>query len=461
MKPSRAVLLTAALACCGTPPTQAAGPGATGPLTTDRFHATFIRLGAAHLNGLLYEPTTPGPDSRIALVYAHPRAAFDPAPAEEMANRGYRVLMVRHYLGARRGVTELPSDGVTGASRGIDYVRSLPGVERVVLMGWGMGARLVAFYANVAEHGPAACQQRRVLHPCQTAQIAGLARPDGIVMFDPDLGALSTASTIDPAFAGSTATDGAAVDGRRSRTELDLYAAANGYDALNGRASYPAEFRRKFFAAQSARNNAIIDRALARVKRIDDGKGQFDDDEAFTVPGAINVRSMAGLQRTDLSILSRTKRPHTLLKAGGTTPQVILHSIRPATGIQDTSILNSCCEHENYTVRRFLANDAVRTTRDFALTADDVIGVDWMSSNSSTPSNAAGISLPTLIMAMTCSEFVVSSEIVYDHLAAQDRTLVAVEGAGHLFQPCTPQYGDTRKRTFDFLDTWLSRPERF
>jgi hypothetical protein len=64
-------------------------------------------------------------------------------------------------------------------------------------------------------------------------------------------------------------------------------------------------------------------------------------------------------------------------------------------------------------------------------------------------------------MVMSCHYFIVPGEIVYDHLASRDRTYAAVEGASHMFAPCRPQYGDTVKRTFDFVDAWLSKPGRF
>jgi hypothetical protein len=64
-------------------------------------------------------------------------------------------------------------------------------------------------------------------------------------------------------------------------------------------------------------------------------------------------------------------------------------------------------------------------------------------------------------MPMTCHYLVVPEEIIYDHLATKDKTFAAVEGATHGFAPCDPKYGDTTKRTFDFIDSWLSKDGRF
>jgi hypothetical protein len=45
---------------------------------------------------------------------------------------------------------------------------------------------------------------------------------------------------------------------------------------------------------------------------------------------------------------------------------------------------------------------------------------------------------------------------------AHEMTLYAtVEGATHGFTACKPEYGDTTKQTFDFVDEWLSKEGRF
>jgi len=56
---------------------------------------------------------------------------------------------------------------------------------------------------------------------------------------------------------------------------------------------------------------------------------------------------------------------------------------------------------------------------------------------------------------------VVPDEIVFDHLGSKDKTLAFVEGAVHTFTPCRPEYGDTVKRAFDYVDAWLGKPGRF
>lgn len=424
-----------------------AGNAVMGPIKTDRYHANFVQLGASNMDGVLYEPDKPGPNSHIALVYTFPRATFGAMPPRELASRGYRVLLVTPYAEG-----ESPMDGLAETSRGVTYMRSLPGVKRVVVMSHSGGGRMMAFYATVALNGPAACQGPEILYPCKTEEASGLAKPDGVVLLDPAWGALNTASSMDPAYDGNN----------RSKLDLDMYTAANGYDAKTGSAKYSAEFIKRFYAAQSARNMQMIDSAAARLKLLEQGKGDFIDDEPFIVPGAVNGGNAASLYHTDLSLLSHTKQPHMLLKADGSTPKVIVHSVRPATGLQDARNVGSLSNATlNYTVRHFLASDALRTTKDFALTADDIVGVDWKSSMRSTPGSAEGITVPTLVLTMTCFHLVVAGEVTYNHLAAKDKTYAAVEGALHGFAPCKPEYGDTVKRTFDFVDGWLAKPGRF
>lgn len=47
------------------------------------------------------------------------------------------------------------------------------------------------------------------------------------------------------------------------------------------------------------------------------------------------------------------------------------------------------------------------------------------------------------------------------HQPRKTKEFLGVEGANHGFMPCRPEYGDTFKRTFDFVDGWLSKAGRF
>jgi hypothetical protein len=77
------------------------------------------------------------------------------------------------------------------------------------------------------------------------------------------------------------------------------------------------------------------------------------------------------------------------------------------------------------------------------------------------PGNLEGVHVPTLVLAASCSQELVFLEIGYDHSAAKDKEFVGVEGGNHEYKPCKPEYGDTYKRAFDYMDSWLSKPGRF
>jgi hypothetical protein len=97
---------------------------------------------------------------------------------------------------------------------------------------------------------------------------------------------------------------------------------------------------------------------------------------------------------------------------------------------------------------------------------DDITGVIYSSSNTSAPSNVEGVTVPLLIVAMTGHYFIVPDEIIYNHAASKDKTLVFKEGAVHGLTPCTAcatalglpanYFGDTVGRLFDYIDEWVS-----
>ena len=422
-------------------------PAGVEAVQSPAFHTVYVRLGSEADEGLLYEPIHAGPKTRVALLFSHPDGnTFGYIIGAQMARRGYRILMVNHH-----GPEVGPWIYAPGISRGIAYLRSLPGVTRVVIIGHSGGAHLMPFYDNVAEHGPSACDGPEKLYPCPTPGLSNLAKPDGIILLDPPLGAFHAMSGVDPAVAGNTRI-----------AALDAFSPANGFNAATGSANYGTAFARRFYAAQGARNTRIVDRALARLHAIVEGKGKFEDDEPFIVRGMGVNAAGARLYQTDpAAFLAYTKRPHLLLEPHGRTADVIVHSERPPMGkfARDLDTLDVMTQ--DTTVRRFLANYAIRTTPRYAIAVDRIKGVDWDSAMTSAPANARGITVPALVMVMTCHYFVVPGEIIYDHLASKDKTYAAVEGATHMFTPCRPQYGNTVKRTFDYVNAWLSKPGRF
>ena len=132
----------------------------------------------------------------------------------------------------------------------------------------------------------------------------------------------------------------------------------------------------------------------------------------------------------------------------------IIHSVKPANPdlIKDNQTVDR--GSKIYTYRSFLSSNAMRAT-------NALDGIDYCTSNNSAACALPVISAPLLIMVMGANDFVRDDEKMLDTAKSSDKDYVAVEGAVHEFRPCKPEYGDTQKRTFDYVDEWLSKPGRF
>lgn len=420
------------------------------PVQSEKFKTTYMEL-RNDAEGMLFEPAVGDPKEQIAMIFSHPnRNTFGEPLGPEMASRGYRVLMV-NYRGDSDSPEGLPEEYLPSISKGIAYLRSLPGTQSVVLVGHSGGAHLGALYENVAEHGPSVCQGPEKIYPCDAEELGGLEKPDGLILLDPTIGAGHQMSAVDPA-----------VQAEGRDHQLDMFAASNGFDKAAKRATYSPDFAKHFYQVQAERNKDIIDSALKRLQLISSGKGDFANDEPFVIRG-MGVRSAgARLYQTDTSFVSHTKKPYLLLRADGSEGEEIIKSVRPPMGQNAANALNDLdVMNDETTVRRFLAGSAIRTMANYAITADDIVGVDWASAYNSTPANAEGVSVPALVLTMTCHYLIVPGEIIFDKLASKDKTYAAVDGATHVFKACKPEYGDTVKRTFDFVDAWLGKEGRF
>jgi pimeloyl-ACP methyl ester carboxylesterase len=412
---------------------------------------TYVRVGGrgeTAADAVLYEPA--GAPSRIALLFAHPgESNFNHAAGREMARRGYRILMINHADDVSPADAYAPS-----TSAALKYLRGLAGVDKVVIITHSGGGHHMAFYENAAENGPKACAGPEKIYPCRSERVTGLEKADGLVLLDPTLGAFHQMSSIDPAVDSASP--------KLRKAELDMFDSRNGYDAAGRRAQYQPEFARKFYSAQAVRSAALIEQARLRLAAIEKGAGAYKDDEPFVVPGMGISATGARLYQPDVRIVASTRAPHVVLKADGSRTTEIARSIRPPSGARPDEALGTLAVMtQNSTVRQFLAQSAIRTEPTFAFTENDIVGVDWKSAMNSTPGNAEGITVPTLVMSMTCHYLMVPDEIIFDHLAAKDKQLVMVEGATHGFGPCRPEFGDTTARTFDYVDSWLKQSGRF
>ncbi len=412
---------------------------------------TYVMLSGwlKHQRGILYEPVTPCEKCKIAIINVHSDDDYTLFPiAAEMAKRGYRS-----FGGQVSGNTL--DEKLLDVKRIIEFLRGCPGVEKVILMGHSGGATLMSAYQRVAEQGVEVMKKEDTLYKCTLNE--ELPPADGVMLMDANWGNCAmTLFSMDPAVMDDD-------NGVKLDRSLDIFNPENGFDPAG--TTYPKEFLDRFYAAQIARNNRLVDLALERLAAIEKGEGKFKDDEPFIVAGAAQFAPCNKLFPQDLSMLAHTKQEHDLLHADGSITHEIIRSLRKPKFSQTVTPMSMAAV--NTTVRAYLSERAVYAAPDYAFHADGVTGVMWDNVYCSAVPNMRKVSVPVLVMGMTGGYECMASEVIFENVASTDRTLTFVEGATHNFFPETEveeypgQFGDTAKLTFDYIDQWLSASGRF
>lgn len=422
-----------------------------------------IRTSFVHLAngvpGVLYEPAVLGPKAATAVFIMHSSADYLSFPGcSELSARGYRVLCANNST-SKSGVS---NDGaldqvLLDAKAGVAWLRRQPGVRHVVLLGHSGGGTVMSAYQLIAEGGLAACRSADKIWKCPDT-LADLPPADALMLVDSNWGlAEMTLFSIDPAVTDETR--GTSLD-----PALDMYNPANGFAPTGSH--YDARFIKTFLTAEGRRNDALIAHAQAQLATIEAGHGPYTDDASFVVPGAILLGSNNRLFSQDVGLMAHTRKVWPLLHGDGTVTTGIVHTVRVPenTRSQSPSLIHGALKT---TVRNYLQSYAVRTDADFGYDADSVHGVEWTSSYASPPGNVQGIAVPLLVLGMTGHWEYLAAETIYGLAKSRDKSLAFVEGATHLYTPCTAcarhpgEYGDTVKTTYDYIDGWLSKPGRF
>ena len=425
----------------------------------------------------LRHPTNPGPKAKIGIFIMHPDGSYvNNVACTQLAGRGYTTLCADSIF-LRRGQDYYGYEQhAPGIAAGINFLKTPANVDGIVIekfIVWGhsVGAPLMAFYQNVAENGAKiACQGPEKILPCDASTLSNLPVPDGLILADAHLGAaLATFTYVDPAVKNDDK------PGIRN-PNLDMFNTANGYpgDEAAGSptfksATYDDKFKRRFLQAQADRNADLLRDAQNLWSDIQAGKAElYPDDMPFVVPGSDGA---ARMWQADTSLVNCTQKPHIYLTHTGTqnpSPGPICSVRIPSASAEDDDSFASVLK---VTVRVWLGAHALRTNGRYDQTKDDITGIDYDSSATSTASNVKGVTRPLLIAANSAHYFIRPDEIVYDAAKSADKTYVITEGAVHGGTPCTqcaqalglPQdyFGDTIKRIYDFMDEWLSKPGRF
>jgi len=384
-----------------------------------------------------------GTKTRVAVVNMHEDGnRLNDIACIELVKRGFYVLCMNGRSDNNEAMdywNDLPLDVATG----MKYLKETVKPSKILLYGGSGGAPLMTFYQNVAQNGPSVCQGANKLIPCSN-ELAGLPPADGIILRDAHPGtAVNTLRSINPALRRDDRPD-------QINAALDPFSSKNGFSA-NGPSHYSREFQERYFKAQAARMNRLVDAALAKLHSIEAGKYYYKDDDAFVIH-----KSEAGrLSEMDLTIHPGTVKPQKLLKNDGTIVTEIVKSVRVADSKNPERAKSFYDGSKFLTVRSFLGTRAIRAKH----ALDDI---DYCSNNNSTPCHLQKITVPILILGMGGHYFLRDNEIHYEVSASSDKEYVIIDGASHGIRPCkicetTPgQYANTVKNTFDYMQKWIN-----
>ncbi len=435
-------------------------PGSTQRLTaqTPGFPPEFVRLGPG-VPGELYRPAAAGPKSQIAIFVEHSGGDYLAHSAcTEMSSRGYTVLCANNSTSKSLAADDGDLNRILlDAKLGVSWLRKQPNIRKIVLLGHSGGGTLMSAYQDIAENGVKACQGPEKLMKCPDT-LAGLPPADGLMLIDSNWGlAEMTLFSLDPAVVNDQSS-------HNLDPSLDLFNPANGFNPSGS--DYSAAFIHRFQKAVGKRNNRLLAEAQAQLRVIETGKGEFDDDEAFTIAGANFRGENNRLFAQDTKLMAHTRAAWPLLKADGSAVTGIVPSVRVP---QNTASTVRSFEKGalKTTVRNYLTTYAIRVSPDFGYDADSVHGIDWTSTYSSPPGDVEGVTVPLLTMGMTGHWEYLAAETIYGHAKSKDKTLVFVEGATHVYTTCKPcektpgEFGNTQTTTYNYVDKWLTAPGRF
>lgn len=400
----------------------------------------FIRL-SSKVKGVLYLPDQ-GPPPKVGILLMHEDANFLVHLAcTEFSKRGYAVMCAAGRSDNNEALdtwNELPLD----TALGMKYLRERMKLDKVLLFAHSGGAPLMAYYQAVAEAGPEFCRDERRLLPCPD-ELKGVPKADGIVFFDAHPGtAVNLLRSLDPSIASE--------DQPASRDPaLDAFNVANGYNP-KGPSRFPQEFKERYFKAQAARMNRLVDLAVERLNLIRAGKYHYPDDDAFVIP-----RTNARLMDMDSTIGQTTQQPRQLLRNDGSISTEVITSVKnPDLRLAERN--RSFGEAKLLTILSFLGTRAIRATHSM----DDY---DTRTNNNSTEESLKHIRVPILIAAAGGYIFIRDDEALFESAATQDKEFIVIAGATHGMTPCAPcektpgEYGNSVRNGFDYFKAWIDK----
>ncbi|MCD7746674.1 MAG: alpha/beta hydrolase [Lachnospiraceae bacterium] len=401
-----------------------------------------------HTHAMLYQPEEHKASS-VGVVIMHCDANYmGLAICGRLADMGFTVLAIESTEG---GEIEHKFEDL---DQGVRFMKSLPGIEKIALLGHSGGATLITAYQAIAENGPDIFQTDRMIY--RTTVRNPLEPADLVMLVDANYGnAVMALISLDPAVMEEG-------NANKLNPEFDLYAPENGYSPEG--AHYSAEFIARYQRAQVERYHSLISLAKERLSAMQKGEGNYFEDEPFIIAAANQPKPNNRLLPQDMRLLSHTKEAHDLVHADGTVTHEIVRCVRVPEFDRSFSSFYGMGANKN-TVKGFLSSQAIAADEGFCITEDDVKGIDWNSSYASPIGNIEYVKVPLLAIGLTGSYEYLAAEMICEHASMEDKTLLFIHGADHMFAPNRKaekfpgEFGDTESALYNQLAGWLHRHE--
>lgn len=171
IKATKALVLVGALAIGA--PVFAAAPA-----------PTYVQFSGAAKGALYLPDPAKYPAPHVGVIAMHRNSNFlSHISTRELPARGFVVLGMNPRCDNNEAACAPWENNALDVRQGVNYLRSLPGIAKVVLLGHSGGGPTMSFYQALAESGVAFCQQPGKLIKCSSA-LAGLPPADGVILMD-------------------------------------------------------------------------------------------------------------------------------------------------------------------------------------------------------------------------------------------------------------------------------------
>src|SRR5215472_14226465 len=144
----------------------------------------YVQFSGAAKGALYYPDPALFPSPHVGVIAMHRNSNYlNHISTKELPKRGFVVLGMNPRCDNNEAACAPWENNALDVKQGVNYLRNLPGITKVVLLGHSGGGPTMAFYEAVAEDGVAICQTPNKLMKCDST-LAGLPKAAGIILMD-------------------------------------------------------------------------------------------------------------------------------------------------------------------------------------------------------------------------------------------------------------------------------------